>query len=869
MSESQKRRSPLEDFVGPRQAMSFDEWRELGRMGASMTVADAAFKDYDARELEIDDGTDRPGRKPADELEKRAHIYIGFNHPLANQQRQHGLSEHEASWSYHNYLRRTLTRRDPKAAALFSAFARFGQDLREEAAELARQSAGNNKPNNFDKLLDEGMGAQQASELAAEMDSLAGQSRAAAGGQDDFTVIAATTGEARIARHVMDYATQQLVGDGHSRATNTLCTPERMPSAEQIEQMLAEVQPAMFDQQREEPVSRTFTDRRTGESKTQVYKGQIGVIASFGAEGAAARQVAELDRDVAVAPGRNRALWDTLIQGKDPHYRVPAASKQENLKAREYNDRVIETSDQVIVAWNGNDDDLALAAAANAARRGKLHQVVDHQGNELDVDAVTDHALAMNPSAREARRAKTLSQFDVEAATPEGRLALSQIRGLSRAGLDALSQTPLSINELADLAQSEEGQRSLYRDHRIPSQAIRVLQDDKAMSEARESFGRIMNHCREQGVTVVGPQHFPEKLLQAGADAPAVLFVQAKEPERLAEFRDAVAVVGDSELLPHSAQQATRLGQALDQQNIKMIQIEDQGMPAMATSQPSMLVLTSGHGHVPRGTSLSWKTEENGAQVATGVDGNTWRVALAKDGRTVELSSAKAGKTSIVRQEGMPKHFDEMDEAGQANARTRSIGRMKDEAFHHDNEIVQAPIRAQRAAVVEHGGFVVSALPPMETTSVYVHAEGQRVGLPAVRTEQTQQRAAEMTATMSEAVLVTQMGTRSPMRYALPAAVDTKAEIGVQVPVKQVMNLDEVGGNMALINGRGRDLSNVMDLPVRHGDVFALKLADKRVATPITDKPEETASKLAGYLSRRAQRRASQGDEAKAAQAEL
>ena len=110
------------------------------------------------------------------------------------------------------------------------------------------------------------------------------------------------------------------------------------------------------------------------------------------------------------------------------------------------------------------------------------------------------------------------------------------------------------------MAQDDAGRAQLYQQHRVPGRAISAMADEDALTDARESLQRIVGHCREDNVQIIGPENYPKNLLAKGR-MPTVMFLQSNDPEGFRDLSKATALVGDHEstLLAPMARQAAEV----------------------------------------------------------------------------------------------------------------------------------------------------------------------------------------------------------------------------------------------------------------------------------------------------------------------
>lgn len=696
-------------------AMSFEDWRALGAMGGSASAAQRIF-DGSRR-----DDDQYPGSDPRPEIvrEPQAHLIVLSRHPLANPARERSFTPHEAGLALAAHYRRTLLGRGTAAVSLLTALAKAGNELLEEAARIrfggGRAEGASAAVSRRDREL-----AEKALSMA---DLEAEATDASAGRLSQCTVVAETAEEASVIRAAIEWALTICPPATRFEGQKLIVRPEALPSAEEIVAAMEKIRPNPFQAR---------PDNRK----------HVALIASSGAEEALVATVKTLPRDMAVAPGRSRALWSLLIEN-DRHWRLKIDLPPSKGPGAVYRDHeaLIGATDQAIIAWNGDDSDPALAAIAYAARRGKLMLAIDANGEAYDLDLVSAHAMALHLSAAERARSRSASAFDVAAASPEGRLGLSLVRGLGREALERLSAVPgASLTELVAMAREDNGRRTLVLEHKVPGAALQLLADDKIVADARESLLRILGHCRSHNVTVIGPESYPQALLASGK-IPPVLFVEAKDPSAFASFGRGAALLGDERMLSGIAAMAKDLAERVCRLGVSLIQVE--GASAIAPEGPSVLVLASGHGHY-------------------GAD--------------------------------------------------------------------PASTKAFRARIVAAGGFVVSALPPVESGSAWSPEKRDRVGIPSSRNDRTKAAAIDLAVRIGAMTVLTQVGDRSPATRTVATATELGRPIVALMPPKELRHLPEVGGNVAMIGVAGAELPAWLGISGNAGLLIAKTYGEKRAA---------------------------------------
>ena len=863
--------------------------------GTGLTPGQVINREYDQRGV---DGVDplQESRAP-----KPPSVYLGKGNPLIEGfERPSRASEHEAASALWTHYRNTLLGEDRHAAArLMTAFARTGQSLAEEAGVRESRAGTPDHAQVSQQLRDSGADAETASDRAEEIASL--QSRIQTNGSDRFTITARTAGEAKVARHMVDWARALQKPRSNFEEATTLYSPRSLPDREIIEAGLASARP--------DPIA-----AREPDDQGRIAPKRVGVIAGKGAENAAVQATSQLDKDVELVPGKNAQLWRQLIDS-NTHKRKPVGFTRGDYSAKsikEDNMKAVDAADQVIVTWNGDDNDFALHAAAAADRKGKLAAVFDAEGNELDRDGIAAKSRGLHLSAKQYKQQQSASAFDVPANTPEGRLGLSLVRGMPRSGLEALSQTTLTLNEISEMAGNETGREQLYQNHRVPGRAISAMADPEATSNARESFERITDHCKKENVQVIGPESYPQSMLAKGS-FPPVMYMKSNDPEGFRDLQKATAVVGDQNMHPTFARRASAINQAIDDAGIPTVRVEGHGAPEnVPQTKNSVLILPSGHSHANKAARLDFADDGQGRQTAEGPSGRSWQIARGEDGKfnlhvsdhpdgpvatrdpkaelnTGNLSAEdrqkwETAQTYVVAREKQGKHEglvplatvkpDDLGDAIRSNPkaqhvmampsglsrpvedvqeerRRRALGAehfaeqaqetLKGRAERSETKWIEAQVHNQRDAVVKAGGHVVSALPPQETGSVYNADIGKRIRLSSRATDTTRSEAQVRAVQIADAAVFTQIDARSSdSRDAIAMAAAKGVKMAAISPERgPEENVPEMGGNRAVL-GRGRDVPRKLGLTGNKAEPFETRLADNKIAGPVS-KGDEAA----------------------------
>lgn len=836
-------------------AMSAADWEALGPMGR---VADAADVIFDNAEV----GTDYAGddERPRPEREYIPHVFVtSIRHPLANPRRTGDMSEYEAGHALHAHYSRTLAKGDQKAVQLLVELARTGNKLINDGLDHAARSDAELRTEIIDTRAARG---DAAKDLAEEV---ASNSVRRGGGSREFVVIAPTTSEAKIIRGMIDYALTVMPPDTEISSQKFIHKPEELPAWTEMKKALDAVRPELWGLGREDG------------------KKSIALIVSEGLEDVAAEWVAKkLGKSFSVTPGHaqyiadpnggpsRNALWGALMAKDGNNHWRNKVERPVGVKGaaaiHAFNENAIKAADRTVVFWNGDVQDQAFVAMAHAARRGRLEAVFDSAGRQADpkiFHALAEEAMETHMSKAEWARMRNVGVFDIVASTPEGRLALSLIRtsnaAMSAVAIENLARTELTINEIAAMASDPQGREELFRKHKIPAQIMDALADTRVMSNARDAFQRILGHCKDHGVTIVGPEHYPAGLRRSKANMPPVMFLKGGSPEQLRDLKNTVAIMGDNDMLAPMAQKASELMVALDRPELTLVQVERMGAPEYIPNNPSLLILASGHGHYGSRTKLAWDAQKDGSEVAVAKSG-TYAMVPSKDGRQMALNyTPKGGETIELAKIRLPEKpvvtvFDkteEMDEETQSKMRAykNALESLKDRAGTHETFRLSKSVRDFREGIVAQGGMILSRYAPVESNSLYSFATGQREGSETHRSAATEAATIELTARLADVTVLNQVSAQSPLCGAIAVAAETGRRPLVIQPDPQIVNFDEISGNLALTRTTGKELPMHINLPGQRGMAVEKAFPRQRVGISTGPNMEIAAEKIAEQLT--------------------
>jgi len=828
--------------------MSKSDWDDLGPMGP-MNEGRRFFSQEIERDaytgLDVDQIGEDPDRGPRPVRPYHPHVVVmSARHPLGNPHRGVASNDYERAWGLYQHYQRVLSARGEEARRLVNALAQTAERLQAEGGDRQRADAGEIAAQAEASGLDRRT-AQEIGEQAASQE-LRGRGTA-------FTVVAPTVEEARIIRGMIDWATTIVPTSRDLKSQQLLTRNDQLPSVEDMLKALEGLRP--------EPWGQNLQANR-GQGRDFVRA--MAVIPARGAEQALARVAARQPEDVLLLVPDNWGFQKALrAEMGDAAYdaRVWTRSKEQELEtgidipdlqdlkggdfARAYRETVetlVSRADRVLVAQSDDPRDFAVTAAAEAARRGKLAAAVAANGTVIRgpaLDRLAEQAMKASPSRAEYARSRTVELHDVQAGSPEGRLALSLLRqaggkDLPNPAIEALARTGMTINELADMAKGRDTAQILTRQHGVPIGAVAALADDFAMAAARDAFGKIREDLQKEKVQVVGPDAFPPALRE-GKGAPAVLFIRGNAA-LLSAGRPTIGILGDAALLPAVAERAGAFVRGVEAAGGVPVSVEGMGVPRVAPEGPQIVVLATGHGHYGKLPALDWKEVGTGRRsdvlVAETpnrrytieiVEGRDQKILFTVENPAASGEGAKRTTEMPLRGERPRPFYAEEDIRGQKEGAkwNGDIRHAKDFAQSNEAFIRSGDVRAHRQAVLDAGGVLVSLLPPRREGILFSHATQDLEGMPTDRRPENEHRAIELVAKIADVSTITQASQTSPVRLAVALSAARGRRVAVLPPTPDLHLQPEIGGNRALLTTPAAQLSSEMSLPGEMGLVVA------------------------------------------------
>jgi len=286
------------------------------------------------------------------------------------------------------------------------------------------------------------------------------------------------------------------------------------------------------------------------EVQPQEFRGVLALFADQGMADTARKWTGRLPRDLAVAPmGGDISADLSAIQRRTQMLGNGNNTDAKTKRKLPISQQIMRSADAVAIFWNGDHRSKGAELIAEAARAGKIAKVLDGEGKEMDLHESAKICMDANGTRREAVQAKSLRAFDLSAAEPHGRFALSLVRDeklgrISDEDIEKLAERGETINDLADMAAIEQAREEMGTSERkggwgISSATLNLLADQDIMANARESYMRINKHMNENDVTLIGPEDYPTSL-EASGQRPPYLFAQGS----VDAFRDASDIVG-------------------------------------------------------------------------------------------------------------------------------------------------------------------------------------------------------------------------------------------------------------------------------------------------------------------------------------
>jgi len=789
-----------------------------------------------------------PDRDPPPVRPYHPHVLVmSARHPLGNPHCEAAFNGYERAWSLYQYYHRVLSARGDEARRLINALAQTAERLLAEGGDRQRadvdEIAAQAEAAGLDRRT-----AQEIGERAASLE-LRGRGTA-------FTVVAPTLEEARIIRGMIDWAITIVPTSRGLESQQLLTRNDQLPPVEDMLKALERVRPEPWGQNLQ-------VDRGQGREFVRA----MAVIPARGAEEALARVAARQPEDILLLVPDHSTFQKALrAEMGDTAYnaRVWTRSKEPELKtgidvpdlrglkgsdfARAYRETIetlISRADRVLVGQSDDFRDFAVAATAEAARRGKLAAAVAANGAVIRgpaLDRLAEEAMKASPSRAEYARSRTIDLHDIPAGSPEGRLALSLLRQaggktLPNPAIEALARTGMTINELADMAKDRDTARILIRQHGVPIGAVAALADDLAMAAARAAFGKIREDLQKEKVQVIGPDAFPPALRER-KDAPAVLFVRGNAA-LLSSGRPTIGILGDAALLPAVAERAGAFIRGVEAAGGVPVTVEGMGVPRVAPEGPQIVVLATGHGHYGKLPALDWKEAGTGRHpgdvlVAETpnrrytieiVEGRDQKIRFTVENLTASGEGAKRTTEMPLRGERPRRFYAEDDIRGQREGAkwNGDIRHAKDFAQYNEAFIRSADVRTQREAVLKAGGVLVSLLPPRREGILFSHATQDLEGIPTDRRPENEHRAIELVAKIANVTTITQASQTSPVCgvVAISAARRPRRRVAVLQPTPDLHLQPEIGGNLALLTTPATQLSSEISLPGEMGLVVA------------------------------------------------
>ncbi len=747
------------------------------RFGGDYTVGDVAMGEYDFREESGD--RDQSALTAREDV---ARIQVSAARAFGNPRATKNMTESQRVHSMWYRYAETMSLMDASTAKLLNELASVGWQA---ARETADRLSGEKRQGQLDK----------------------------GGFSDRFLVVAQTEGEARIVRAWIDLAMKHV--------TDGLTPNDARPLRYKLDNL-----PPVAE------VGELLRATRPGAAKEAV----IGVVVAPGAERAAVDFMASDKREFFV--GASQELWKQLKSRKD----VKAVSEpaKKGAKDIQINNNVAWKADRLAVFLSNdeNENAVVLNAAAIAFQRGTLAVAFDAAGNEVSQFTLGEDADKIHPSRKVEEHLSEINRFmPIQASSPEGRLFLSLLPKMGRVEVDALANSRKTVGEILAIARNEDGRETLYGEFKLPSGAIEGMKNSYTIGSAGKAWDRIKLDCSNNGVAIVGPENFPGNL-KGDLNAPAVLYVQAKDPHTLGNAKAHVLMAGDDGVPNYLARRGHAMAQLVDAEGVAIAQIENAGQPGFAGKSP-VLWLASGHGHADVQTPvLQWSAERSARGPVS-----TWTIESKK------LDKKDLYELFETSHDGAKKSAQKLFVERSEKAGLDAVQTLKTKASQAEAERAKAPVLAARKALVEAGGFVVSAQPPVDKNLAYRHQTKMVVGYRTAATRESRREIARLAAKASDAVCVTYTKGDTTSSAMIGAAIEAgKGMIAVSVPDERQFT-PAVERHVALYTKPGRQIADLFhNLPAGTAKVkLTGQYADEQVCG-------KTGKELAGAALRIAQR---------------
>lgn len=405
-----------------------------------------------------------------------------------------------------------------------------------------------------------------------------------------------------------------------------------------------------------EKTNRTANAQRT---KPRQFAGAIAIFADDGMEDRAAAYAAETDRRLAILPEKNAALWKAMGANRPDGVYYPRAYNP-NSKQRAAADELAHRADGGIFFWNGDHGSRVFASVAEFSRQGKALRVYDPEGRELPLLETLRDAEAAHMSKKEYAMSQSHHAFDMPAKDPMAHFGLSLIRhdkmgSLSDKDINRISQMDETVNEIADMAETEQGREYLLKERKISGTSVKLLADKNAMNTARQSLLEIRREMQADNVDIIGPKDYPEALVRSGR-VPPYLFVQG-DKDFLRNAETIIGVTGspakdDDRTRRLATSPAARAMSSLTMQPATVAFVQGQTPVDMPESGPQIMIATAGNAHTSKSDrDKEERIIENGGAVLRMMpsrhssfyyDAKAWDEARGKKGKLVGVPATNS-----------------------------------------------------------------------------------------------------------------------------------------------------------------------------------------------------------------------------------
>lgn len=396
-------------------------------------------------------------------------------------------------------------------------------------------------------------------------------------------------------------------------------------------------------------------------AKPRHYSGAIAIFADDGLEDQAADFAVGADKRLAILPEKNAALWKALEAKRSKEAFFPRAYNP-NSKQRAATDDLALRADAGVFYWNGDHTSRVFAAAAEFSRQGKAVRVHGPDGKELPLYETLREAENAHMSKKDYAMSLSHHAFDMPAREPVAHFGLSLVKdeklgSIKDADVNRIAHMDESINDIAAMATTAQGREYLLKDMKISSGGVKLLGDENAMNNARQSFLEIRREMQAENVDIIGPKDYPASLAMSGK-APPYMFIQGDKDF----FRTAENIIGITGSPAHDdrtrrlvSSPAAKAVSSLTMQSAPVAYVQGQTPVDVPETGPQIMIATAGNAHTSeKDREKENRVLENGGVVLRSVpphhasfyfDSKAWNEERGKKGKLVGVPATSNAHT--------------------------------------------------------------------------------------------------------------------------------------------------------------------------------------------------------------------------------